>query len=52
MPTATLTSRGQLTLPKEVREALRLKPGDQVDFIVGDEGEVRLRAAIVRVRRR
>jgi len=50
MPTATLTSKGQLTLPKKVREALRLKPGDQVDFVVGDEGDVRLRAARFDVR--
>jgi antitoxin PrlF len=44
MPTAMLTSKGQLTLPKPIRELLRLHPGDAVDFIVDDQGEVRVRA--------
>jgi AbrB family looped-hinge helix DNA binding protein len=33
MTTATLTSKGQLTLPKEVRTALGVGPGDRVDFV-------------------
>lgn len=41
----TLTSKGQVTIPKRVREALGLKPGDDVDFVVGDSGEVVLRRA-------
>lgn len=32
MPTATVTSKGQITLPKDVREELHLKEGDQVVF--------------------
>ena len=43
MPTATLTSKGQLTLPKKIRDALGLKPGDQIDFVLDASGEVRLR---------
>lgn len=35
---STLTSRGQTTIPKSIREALHLQPGDQVEFILeGDE---------------
>lgn len=30
--TATLTSKGQLTVPKAVREAMGLKPGDRLTF--------------------
>lgn len=45
MPTATVTSKGQITLPKRVREALRVKVGDQVDFVLEADGEVRVRAA-------
>lgn len=49
MSTATLTSKGQMTLPKDVREALSLKPGDQVEFVrIGNRFELRprnLRAA-------
>lgn len=44
MPTATLTTKGQITLPKKVREALALEPGDQVDFIVQGDGAVTLKA--------
>jgi antitoxin PrlF len=43
MPQATVTSKGQITIPKEIRDALRLKPGDQVDFVLGADGIVRLR---------
>lgn len=37
---ATITSKGQVTIPKDIRDILRIAPGDQIDFIVGDEGEV------------
>ncbi|MFB6249310.1 MAG: AbrB/MazE/SpoVT family DNA-binding domain-containing protein, partial [Salinibacter sp.] len=38
MPTTTLTSRGQTTIPKSIREALQLRPGDRVEFILeGDQ---------------
>jgi AbrB family looped-hinge helix DNA binding protein len=33
MAAATLTSKGQLTLPKDVRAALGVRPGDRVDFV-------------------
>ena len=32
MATATLTSKGQITLPKDVRDDLKLKEGDRVSF--------------------
>jgi antitoxin PrlF len=41
----TLTIKGQVTIPKRVRDALGLKPGDGVDFIVEPGGEVVLRRA-------
>ena len=50
MPSATLTSKGQLTLPKAIRDLLRLGTGDRIDFIVKDDGTVMLRAATVDVR--
>jgi antitoxin PrlF len=49
MPTATLTSKGQLTLPRKVREHLKVRPGDTLDFIIGPEGEVQVRAGDVDV---
>jgi AbrB family looped-hinge helix DNA binding protein len=37
----TLTKKSQITLPKKVREVLKVKPGDQVSFKVeGDEVKV------------
>ena len=38
---AKLTSKGQLTVPKQVREALALEPGDEVVFrVYGDRAVV------------
>jgi antitoxin PrlF len=44
MPTATLTSKGQLTLPKVIRERLRIEAGDTVDFVIDANGDVQVRA--------
>jgi AbrB family looped-hinge helix DNA binding protein len=41
----TMTTKGQVTIPKKVREALRLSPGDGVDFGLNREGEVVMRKA-------
>lgn len=49
MPVSTLTSKGQTTIPKAVRELLRLESGDRLDFIPQDDGSVLLRAATVDV---
>jgi AbrB family looped-hinge helix DNA binding protein len=43
MPTATVTSKGQITLPRQVREHLHLTEGDRIDFLIEPGGEVRLR---------
>lgn len=40
-----LTSKGQVTIPKRVRDALHLAPGNGVEFEVNDLGEVVLRKA-------
>lgn len=42
MPTATLTSKGQLTVPKKVRERLHLQPGDRLEFRFDDDGTLRV----------
>jgi len=33
----TITSKGQVTVPKRIRETLGLRPGSQVDFLVEDD---------------
>lgn len=42
MPVAILTSKGQMTIPKEVRKALKLKPSERVTIVVeGDQAVIR-----------
>ena len=38
----SMTSKGQVTVPKPVRDRLGLKAGDRVEFIVDDEGFARM----------
>ena len=40
---ATLTSRGQATIPKEIRERLRMKRGDRMTFTLLPDGTVLMR---------
>ena len=40
MSQSTLTSRGRLTLPKALRERLRLEKGDRIDFKIDDQGRL------------
>jgi antitoxin PrlF len=40
MPSATITSKGQITLPVEIRRALGVGPGDRVSFRTADDGRV------------
>ncbi len=37
---ATLSSKGQATIPKAVREFLHLKPGDRFKFFLSPDGTV------------
>jgi AbrB family looped-hinge helix DNA binding protein len=40
---ATLTSKGQITIPREIRESLRLKAGDRMTFTSLPNGTVLVR---------
>lgn len=42
MHTTTVTSKGQVTLPKALRDKLDLSAGDRIEFILGNDGSVRL----------
>ncbi|MBU0716270.1 MAG: type II toxin-antitoxin system PrlF family antitoxin [Verrucomicrobia bacterium] len=43
MVTATLTSKGQITIPKMVRDSLRLHSGDRIAFVMHDQTEAVLK---------
>jgi AbrB family looped-hinge helix DNA binding protein len=43
MTFATVTSKGQTTIPLEIRTAARLKPGDRIHFSVLADGTIILR---------
>lgn len=47
MPTSTVTSKGQTTIPKEIRARLHLQPGDRLEFVVEDDGRVMVLPATV-----
>ena len=40
MPTATMTTKGQVTIPKEIREHLKIETGDRLSFVVQEDGSV------------
>ena len=45
MPTSTMTSKYQATIPKQVRETLQLRARDSIDFTIEMDGRVWLRKA-------
>lgn len=45
MPTATVTSNGQITIPRQVRIDMGLKVGDRIDFIRMEDGRYMVVAA-------
>lgn len=49
MAIATLTIKGQVTIPKAIREGLRLQSGDKVEFVLADGEEARLRPVTKKV---
>ncbi len=39
MPTAKITSKGQITIPSEVRSSMGLSPGDKIVFFADENGD-------------
>ncbi len=40
---STVTSKGQTTIPEKIRKALRIKPGDKLEYEVeGDRATIRV----------
>lgn len=40
-----ITIKGQVTIPQEIRDKAGFRPGTEVDFVIGDDGVVRVLAA-------
>ena len=40
MSLSTLTSKGQITIPKNLRDLLSIGTGDKLEFIINDQGEL------------
>ncbi len=51
MTIATMTSKGQITIPAATRSRLRLTPGSKVDFVENDAGEIVLKPVAGDIRR-
>jgi antitoxin PrlF len=47
MPVSTLTGKGQTTIPKKIRNHLKIQPGDRIDFVIERGGKVVLEPAIL-----
>ncbi len=45
MPRATVTSKGQITIPRSIRRALRLQAGDRLDFVLEAKDRLVVRPA-------
>ena len=43
MALSTITTKGQITIPKSVRDSLKLKTGDRIEFIITDKQEAIIR---------
>lgn len=49
MTSATITTKGQITIPKKIRDKLRLNAGDKIEFVLLDNGEAIMRPVSKRV---
>jgi len=45
MATSSVTVKGQVTIPKEIRERLGIRPGDRIEFLDAADG-VRIRKQV------
>lgn len=50
MSSSTLTSKGQTTIPKDIRDHLKLRSGHRIDYVVEDDGRVVLKPATYDIR--
>ena len=49
MALATMTTKGQVTIPKSIRETLHLHSGDKIEIVVSKTGEAVIRPIVAKV---
>ena len=49
MSLSIVTARGQLTIPKHIREAMKLRPGDKLEIILTENKEAVIRPVAKKV---
>ncbi len=42
MSIATVTTKGQITIPKEIRDYLKLETGSKIEFVIDESGNVKI----------
>jgi AbrB family looped-hinge helix DNA binding protein len=42
MKSATITTKGQITIPKEIRDYLKLEIGSKIGFVIDENGTVKV----------
>lgn len=50
MSVSMITVKGQTTIPKKIREHLKIHPGDKIDFVIDNNGKVVLQPATLDVK--
>ena len=50
MVAATVTGKGQITIPSQVRRELGLKPGSRIDFVLTDHGSYEIVPSVTSIR--
>ena len=49
MALATITTKGQVTIPKKIRESLQLNTGDKIEFVLTDNKQALIKPVSVKV---
>ena len=51
MATATVTSKGQVTIPKKIRDKLRLNAGHRIEFVEDKDGTITICPVVENVKK-
>jgi AbrB family looped-hinge helix DNA binding protein len=51
MATATVTSKGQVTIPKKIRDKLHLEAGHRIEFLEDEEGKITICPVVENVKK-